>query len=155
MRPSRVWTEAGRRVGADDGSASLEFITAGMILLVPIVYLILAMSALQGASFAVEGAARQAARVYVQAEDADAARVAADRAIRVALADYGLDGDTAEVSITCSVADCLTRLETVTVSVGVSVALPLVPPVLETALPVRIPLEASSTQQVSRFWGAT
>lgn len=30
------------------GSASLEFITAGLILLLPLVYLVVAMSALQG-----------------------------------------------------------------------------------------------------------
>ena len=47
----RHWTE-------DEGSASLEFITAGMILLLPLVYLVLVMAALQGGSLAVEGAAR-------------------------------------------------------------------------------------------------
>lgn len=37
-----------KRWFADDGSAPLEFITAGLILMVPLVYLIVAMSALQG-----------------------------------------------------------------------------------------------------------
>lgn len=154
MPRSNDRTELWRRMSAEEGSASLEFITAGMILLVPIVYLILAMSTVQGASLAIEGAARQAARVYVQADDPGDGAAAAERAIRVGLADYGLDGDAARVTVTCSVPECLTRLETVTISVGVSVALPLVPPALEIALPVRIPLEASATQQVSRFWGA-
>ncbi|HSP76545.1 MAG TPA: hypothetical protein VLO31_10065, partial [Cryobacterium sp.] len=56
----RAWADRAER-----GSASLEFITAGLILLVPLVYLVLAMAALQGGALAVEGAARQAARVYV------------------------------------------------------------------------------------------
>ncbi|MEY2849828.1 MAG: hypothetical protein RI885_2495 [Actinomycetota bacterium] len=158
MRRSSSWgdrVDRLRRVAArDDGSASLEFITAGMILLVPLVYLILAVSVVQGASLAVEGAARQAARVYVRADDTSQARTAADRAIRIALADYGLDSQSAEVSVSCSVADCLTRLETVTISVGVQVSMPLVPPVLEIAIPARIPLSSSATQTVSRFWGS-
>ncbi len=158
MPPSSSWTE---RIGAlrdrmadESGSASLEFITAGMILLVPIVYLILTVSTVQGASLAVEGAARQAARVYVQSADTSQARAAAERAIRVSLADYGLDADQAAVSVSCSAADCLTRLETVTVAVEIQVSLPLVPPVLEVAVPARIPIGASATQTVSRFWGA-
>ena len=52
---------------AGDGSAALEFITAGFLLLIPLVYLILAMAALQGGALSVEGASRQAARVFVQA----------------------------------------------------------------------------------------
>ena len=59
MPRSRRWTD-------DGGSASLEFITAGLVLLVPIVYLVLALSAVQAATLAVDGAARQATRVYVQ-----------------------------------------------------------------------------------------
>ncbi|MDQ1574531.1 MAG: hypothetical protein QOH44_2090, partial [Actinomycetota bacterium] len=39
----------------DGGSAALEFITAGLLLLVPLVYLILAMAAIQGGALSVEG----------------------------------------------------------------------------------------------------
>jgi hypothetical protein len=64
MRRSRATT---RRAGwrDDTGTASLEFITAGLVLLVPLVYLVLTMSAIQGGALAVEGASRQAARVFV------------------------------------------------------------------------------------------
>ena len=51
---------------SDDGSASLEFITVGLLLLVPLVYLVLTIAAVQGAALGVEGAARQASRVFVQ-----------------------------------------------------------------------------------------
>ena len=64
MQRSRPWTDAGER-----GSASLEFLTVGMILLVPLVYLVLALAAIQGGSLAVEGAARHAARVAVLTGD--------------------------------------------------------------------------------------
>ena len=46
----------------ETGTAALEFITVGLILLVPLVYLVLALASLQAGTFAVEGAARQAAR---------------------------------------------------------------------------------------------
>jgi hypothetical protein len=51
MQSSRRWTD---RVVADDGSASLEFITAGLLLLVPLVYLVLTLSALQTAALGVD-----------------------------------------------------------------------------------------------------
>src|SRR6187431_3213894 len=83
------------------GSASLEFLTVGMLLLVPIVYLVLALASVQGGALAVEGAARQAARIAVQSGDLSLAESAVDRAVRVTLADYGVDADAASVVIEC------------------------------------------------------
>ena len=147
MRPSRLSTD-------DEGSASLEFITAGLLLLLPLVYLVLTLSAIQAGAFAVEGAARQAARVYVQGENAAAADAAAARAIEFALADYGLESAPVDVSVSCTESPCLTRRGFVTVTVATSVALPLVPPVLTLDTPLSIPVSSTATQQVSRFWGA-
>src|SRR3954463_13130796 len=102
MPRSRRWTEVLRRIARDDtGSASLEFITVGVLLLVPTVYLVLALSALESASFGVEGAARQAARGFGQSESEVAAQASAATAVQVTLADYGLDADSARVAITC------------------------------------------------------
>ncbi|MHA6695725.1 hypothetical protein [Homoserinimonas sp. A520] len=139
---------------SEEGSASLEFITAGMLLLLPLVYLVLVMSALQAGALAVEGAARQAARVFVQGDTVASATAQAERAIQFALADYGLDAADATVAVNCAPnpSQCLTRLGTVTVNVGVEVTLPLVPPGLTLDVPLAVPLEATATQQVSRFW---
>ena len=147
----RTWTETGER-----GSASLEFITAGLILLVPLVYLVLAMAALQGGALAVEGAARQAARVYVQAPDEATATERAERAVQFGLTDYGIDPAGAEVNVACEagVNGCLTRQGTVTVTVRIRVALPLVPDLLALQGAASVPLEAQATQTVSRFWRA-
>lgn len=135
----------------DDGSASLEFVAAGLILLLPIVYLVLALAAIQAGAFAAEAAARQGARLFVQAQTLDAAQAVADRAIQVALADYGVaDGD-AEVSITCAPAACLDPGAIVTVAVTVSVPLPLVPAVLQGDFPLQVNLEGVAAQRVSRF----
>jgi len=138
------------------GTASLEFVTAGMILLLPMVYLVLTMAALQAGSLAVEGAARHAARLYVQAPDTRDAEAEAERAIRFALADYGLDPSEASVGISCSPrpADCLRRRAIVTITVEVSVGLPLVPSALTIGGPLTVPLRSTATEQVSRFWGA-
>jgi hypothetical protein len=150
MRSSRHWTD-------DAGSASLEFIGAGLLLLVPIVYLVLALSALQAAALAVDGAARQATRVYVQGDTVAEARSAASRAIEVTLADYGVDVADAAVAISCrpNPGNCLTRRGFVTVTITVVVPLPLAPPVLDLGLPAGLPVSATATEQVSRFWGST
>ena len=46
----------------DEGSAALEFILVGLVLLVPLVYLIVALGSIQGQSLGVETGARQLAR---------------------------------------------------------------------------------------------
>ena len=144
----------GAEPAGDEGTASLEFITAGMILLLPLVYLVLALAAIQAGAFAVEGAARQAARVYAQADTPADARQRAARALEFALADHGLASAGARISVHCrpSPARCLTRLGQVSVTVRVRVALPLVPDVLNLSQTASVPIEATATQQVSRFW---
>lgn len=139
----------------EGGNASLEFVTTGMILLVPLVYLVLAVAAIQAGSLAIEGAARQAVRVFVQADSAESASSKAQRAVQFALADYGLDAAKADVSVACSPTPtlCLKRLGLVTFTIRVSVALPLIPTFLTSNLPLSVPLEATATEQVSRFRG--
>lgn len=138
----------------DDGSASLEFITVGLILLVPLVYLVLAVSAIQAGSLAAEGTARQMARVYVQAATPEDGLARVDRALAVGFDDYGLSSAGADADIDCIDAanGCLSRGNAVTVTVRVRIALPLVPDVLALRDVASIPLEAQATQQVSRFW---
>lgn len=156
MRHSRRWTELGARLARDEGSASIEFITVGILMLVPTVYLVLALSAIQSASFAVEGAARQASRVFVQAETIEQGQAAASRAIAVTLADYGLDAADAKVVITCrpNPADCLTRRGFVTVAITMVAPLPLFPAALEADIPPGVPIDSVATEQVSRFTGS-
>ncbi|SDS42183.1 hypothetical protein [Microterricola viridarii] len=148
MRPWSFRTER--------GSASLEFLTVGLILMVPLVYLVLAVSALQAGALAAEGAARQAARAFVQAANEEAGQAAAGRALAVTLADYGLPTETSTLEFDCGDGQprCLVRGEVVTVSVRVTVALPLVPDVLGLQQSASVPLAASATQRVSTFWGA-
>jgi len=138
------------------GSASLEFITVGLIMLVPLVYLMIAVASIQSAALAVEGGARQAARVFVQGENEQDARAAAIRAVEFALADQALVESDPEIVITCvpHPDDCLSRGGLVTVVVTVLVPLPLAPPVIGDAFALEVPVSATATQRVSRFWGS-
>ncbi|HRQ00383.1 MAG TPA: hypothetical protein PK781_07965 [Terrimesophilobacter sp.] len=154
-RPRRIRNRIAQRVRDDAGSASLEFITVGLVLLLPLVYLVLAMATIQGAALAVEAAARQAVRVYVVSSSEAVAAQRAERAIAFALTDAGIER-TPTVAVDCRPrpGECLTRLGVVTITVGVSVPLPLVPSVLDLDVPLSVPMQASATQQVSRFGGA-
>jgi hypothetical protein len=152
-----VWRGIRRRLATlahERGSASLEFLTVGIVLLVPLVYLVLALAAIQAGALGVEGAARQAARVAVIAADPGDSDAAVDRAVRVALADYGIDAAAASVSVTCDRTDCLEPGARVSVSVLARVEVPLVPDFLALTAIGIVPIEASATQTVSRFAGA-
>lgn len=160
MRRSSRWAEGVRalRAGLSDesGSASLEFLTVGVLLLVPLVYLVLALGQIQHAVLGVEGAARHAARVIAQADEHDSGLAAAERAVRVASADAGLDADAVSVSVICTPDPnaCGTPRGTVTVQVSATVPLPLSPPVLELDAGLGVPVAAQAMQPVSAFGGA-
>lgn len=136
------------------GSAALEFILVGMVLLVPLVYLIVSLGLIQGQSLGTEAGARHIARAVSTAPDADAARERADRILRSVIDEYALDADLVSVSLECRPAEvsCPEAGSMLVVTVQTRVALPLVPPVLGLDRLASIPVEASAVQKVSRFW---
>ncbi|PJJ62379.1 hypothetical protein [Compostimonas suwonensis] len=155
-RARRWWAGSRQRrrdAADDDGSASLEFLGAGVLLLVPLVYLVLAVSAVQSAALTTEGVARQAARLYALSGSEAQARSAIERAVAVGFADVGVDPAQARVEVLCSPDPqrCLTRAGRITVTVSVQVPLPLLPPALPLDIPSSVPVGASATQPVSRF----
>ena len=83
----------------DDGAAVLEFLTVAVVLMVPLVYVLLTVFAVQRAAFAVSAAAREAGRAYVTSDDPEnAARYAADLALADQLpgepsADLAIEGE--------------------------------------------------------------
>jgi hypothetical protein len=139
----------------DRGSAALEFILVGVLLLVPIVYLILALGAIQEQTLGTESGARHIARVLAEAPDATVAREHADAVLRSIVGEYGLDRDRVELAVACLPAGgpCPRAGATLVVTVRTRVALPLVPPVLGLDGTASVPVEASSAQRVSRLWG--
>ena len=83
------------------GSAALEFILVGTVLLVPLVYLIVALGMIQGQSLGAEAGARHIARALSTAPDADAAARSADLILSSVVDEYGLDGEQVDVSMAC------------------------------------------------------
>lgn len=140
-----------RVMGTDgeDGSAAVEFVFLGVLLLVPLVYLIVAVGQVQGAAYAVVGAADQAAKVYAAAPAGSAPEPQARAAAELALTDFGFTPDRLELQISCS-PECSVPGSTVTVTVAMNVPLPVVGsvPGLDLA-PVRV--DSTSMQTVERF----
>lgn len=137
----------------EQGSVAIEVLVLGVLLLVPLLYLVLTIAALQGAAFAAEGAARQAARsIALAATDADG-RQAAEAAATIALGDWHIEPGAAAVEVLCSPSpdDCVTARGSVDVRVRVAATLPLLPPALSVGAPGSIPIEARAVQRVSIF----
>ncbi|MDN3936340.1 hypothetical protein QWJ39_08435 [Arthrobacter sp. YD4] len=134
----------------EQGSAVVEFTFLALLLMVPVVYFIITLGQLQGGSFAVAGAADQAAKVFVAQADAGAGRAAAEQAVQLALADYGQPAGNATLETACSSPDCTAAGSAVTVTVRLTVPLPFVP--FGEALRLDAGhLSATSTQIVGRF----
>ena len=154
MRRWNPWTELRARAADDTGSAAVEFIFVGLLLLVPVVYLVIALGMIQSQSLGAESGARHIARAVATAEGADVADARASGILATIVSEYGLDADRVEVDVSCRDAGsaCPEAGATVVVTVRTEVQLPLVPPVLGLDRLASIPLEASSAQKVSRFW---
>lgn len=126
------------------GSALVEMTWLSLLLLVPLVYVLLAVFAVQAGSYAASGAARAAARAYVLAPDEASAPARARAALRTTLADHDIDADEVRMSVACrpSPRNCLAPGSVVTVAVRHQVPLPLVPLALGRQVPsVRVEAE--------------
>jgi len=149
------WSNAStKRAGDADGSASIEFLTAGLLLMLPVVFLVVVLAQLEAASFAAEGAARQAARLIASAEslDDDAASEV-PVAIELALADHGVAPSAVSYSIDCAPrhGDCATPGAQITVTLAIGVELLALPAGLGADLPPQLTITAEATELRSRF----
>ncbi|HAQ59369.1 MAG TPA: TadE family protein [Microbacterium sp.] len=140
----------------DDGSAPLEFVVVGLLLLVPLVYLIASLGIIQSHALGVESGARHLARAVAMAPDAAAAEARAVAVLGATAEEYGIDPATIAVEFACVPAGraCPRAGAIMVVSVAASVSLPLVPPVLGLDRIASVPVSASAVHKVSRFWGA-
>ena len=134
----------------EDGTATIEFVWLSILLLVPFVYILVAVFDAQRASYGVSTASRSAARAFLQAPDVAAGERRARLAAQVALDDQGLDG--ASVRITClpSPADCLQPGSSVRIVVRTTQALPLTPSALGSQLG-GITVDSTHTQPYGTF----
>lgn len=112
-----------------DGSALVEVVWLALLLLVPLVYILLAVFEVQRSAFAVSAATRAAGRAFSLAPTQADADARARSAARVALADQGLDLARASLAVSCTPDPhaCLAPGSVISVEVAYPVALPLMP----------------------------
>lgn len=136
----------------DDGSAVVEFVTLGVLLLVPVVYLVLTLGRIQAAAYATDNAARQAARAFAAADDERAGRARARAAVRLGLLDQGFDVDpTRAATIECRQQPCLSPEGRVLVRVSVDVVLPGIPGFVDRVVPTHVTVRSTQTAVVDAF----
>lgn len=140
----------------EDGSAALEFIVVGLLMLVPLVYLVITLGMVQEQTLGAEAAARHTARVIGQAPDAATAAASAEAVLDNVIREYGMDADDVSVDMTCvgAAGACPEPGATVVVTVSARVSLPFVPPVFGLEEIASIPIQAQAAQKVSRLWGS-
>lgn len=140
------------RFGGDEGSSVIEFLGLSLVLLVPLVYLVLVLGRIEAATFAGEGAAREAARTYVVADSADEGAERAIAAAGIALQDQGFDDDPAQaLTITCSTSPCLAPGSDVAARIDIRVPLPFVPGFVRDVVPLEIPVSAERVAPVDAY----
>jgi Flp pilus assembly protein TadG len=81
--------------GGDAGSAIIEFVFVAVIVMVPLVYLVVAVAAVQRSQLGVAQAAREAGRAFATSSGPAEAQVRVAAAVRLALAAEGLPDDAA------------------------------------------------------------
>jgi hypothetical protein len=151
---SRVGAASARAVPnrAEEGSAVVEFVTLGVLMLLPLVYLVLTLGRLQAGAFAVDGAAREAARAFAAAPDDATARARAVAVVRLGLKDEGFDSDpAAAMSVQCSATPCLTPRGRVAVQVAVDVVLPGIPAFVDHFASTHVTVRSEHVDTVDAF----
>jgi hypothetical protein len=126
------------------GAALVELIWLGLLLLVPLVYVLLAVFTVQKGAYAVSGAARAAARAYALAPDESSAPRQARAAMTVALSDHDIGAGEALMQVSCrpSPHNCLAPGSVISVEVRHQVRLPLAPSALGDQVPsIRVAAE--------------
>ena len=112
-----------RRVGDDEGTALVEFIWLGLLLLIPLAYLVIGVFQVQRTAFGVSAATRAAGRAWV------AAPAGSDRVQRALLAaalagrDQGIDWTDSQLQFSCS-HECCPGVGTLHVTLTVQASLP-------------------------------
>jgi hypothetical protein len=133
------------------GSAVVEFVSLGVLLIVPLLYFVIAMGRIQAAAFAADGSAREATRAFVTATDEADGRQRAKIAVRLALRDQGFQAEDGVLALECERSPCLTPGATVVARVEVRVILPGVPRFVDHALSTSVRLRSSQTAVVDEF----
>ena len=138
----------GRTAGGDEGSAVVEFVALGTLLLVPVVYFVLAVAQVQAGAFGVVAAAQQASQVLARAEPGALSDTGLSAAAQLAAADQGFAPDRLALRLECSDGACAEPGAVATVHATLEVPLPLVPGFTDLDVAV---LTSSATVVIGRY----
>lgn len=121
-----------RSRSCERGSALVEFCWVGLILFIPITWIVISVFEVQQGAFAVNGAARAAARAYALAPDDATGAARAQAVVDQTLADQGGKGQIGKVHVSCEPFphDCHAGTSLITVRIESSVTIPFLPAVL-------------------------
>ncbi|WP_205705871.1 pilus assembly protein, partial [Kineococcus indalonis] len=114
----------------------MELLAVGVLLLVPLAYLVLALGRVQAATFAAEAGAREASRVLATTSGDERAAARAQAAVALALGDQGFAAGPGALVLECAARPCRTPQAAVAATVRVRVPLPLVPALARGAVPL-------------------
>lgn len=134
------------------GTAIVEFVWLAILLLVPLLYVVVAVFDTQRTAYAASVAARSASRAFVTAPDQASAFARARLAAELAFADQGVEHPHLALSISCRPmpAACLTPGSVVTARVRSAAELPLMPRLLGDETP-RISVDAVHRSPYGRY----
>jgi len=137
-------------VVAERGSALLEFIVIGVLVIVPMAYIVTSVMRVQAATMASTQAVREAARAFATADSASQGRQAAVTAAQVAFEDQGFVLPESALRIQCSRA-CLEPGSSITVDLDWQVGLPWIPASLAQGRSVSVPIDVVHVAPVDTY----
>ncbi|WP_370620037.1 hypothetical protein [Mumia sp. Pv 4-285] len=121
-----------------------------LLLLVPLVYVVLAVFEVQRSAYGASAAGRAAGRAFVQAPDPTAGHARAVRAAQLVLEDHRITDTATDVFVRCTGGPCLSPGSSVVVTVTTRARLPFVPDVLGGARP-SVRVDSTHTEPYGRF----
>jgi Flp pilus assembly protein TadG len=99
------------RLDSDEGNAIIEFVFVAVLVLVPLVYLIVAVAVVQRSRLATTNAARDVGRAVATSDRLVEAQARAQAALRIALANQGLRPPDVQLRFVAPGADCQQAVE--------------------------------------------
>jgi hypothetical protein len=128
----------------------VEFGFLGVLMLLPLLYLVLTAARIQAASFSASLASREAGRAFVTGRDDTDAAERAQAAAGLAFADFAFERG-AGVEVECDGSPCLRPDGLVTARSSIAVQLPLIPDFIASRVPSAVTISSTHVQAVDRF----
>lgn len=142
IRRARTRPSIRRSASNDRGSAVTEFLVIGVLVLMPLTYIVMSVMRVQAAAFASSQAAREAGRAFVSADSVPLGHQRADVAARLAFLDQGFELPDSALRLTCGGGNCLSPGAVVSVDVEWAVDLPWIPSSLAGGRSLSVPIHA-------------